>query len=26
VTPNDIMPDAPTNEACAKHKHLFAEA
>ncbi len=26
VTPNDIVPDAPTNEACAKHKHLYAEA
>jgi glutaredoxin len=26
VTPNDIVPDAPTNEACSKHKHLFAEA
>jgi glutaredoxin len=26
VTPNDRVPDAPTNEACAKHKHLYAEA
>ncbi len=26
VTPNDLVPDAPTNEACSKHKHLFAEA
>ena len=23
VTPNDRVPDAPTNEACATHKHLF---
>ena len=26
VTPNDIVPEEPTNEACAKHKHLYAEA
>ena len=26
VTPNDLVPDAPTNEACSKHKHLYAEA
>jgi glutaredoxin len=26
VQPNDRVPDAPTNGACAKHKHLFAQA
>ena len=26
VTPNERMPDAPTNEACSNHKHLFAGA
>jgi monothiol glutaredoxin len=26
VTPNDIAPEAPTNEACSKHTHLFAQA
>ena len=26
VTPNEIVPDAPTNEACSKHKHLYAQA
>ena len=24
VTPNDRVPDAPTNQACSKHPHLFA--
>jgi len=24
VTPNDRVPDAPTNQACSKHTHLFA--
>jgi glutaredoxin len=24
VTPNDQVPDAPTNESCSKHTHLFA--
>jgi len=23
VRPNDQVPDAPTNEACSKHTHLF---
>ena len=26
VTPNDIMPEAPTNQSCSKHTHLFAQA
>lgn len=26
VTPNDRVPDAPTNESCSKHTHLFASA
>ena len=26
VTPNDRVPEAPTNEACAKHKHLYSQA
>jgi len=26
VTPNDRVPEAPTNESCSKHTHLFAEA
>ena len=24
VKPNDRVPDAPTNESCSKHTHLFA--
>jgi len=24
VTPNDIVPDAPTNQSCSKHTHLYA--
>ena len=23
VTPNDIVPDAPTNQSCSKHTHLY---
>jgi glutaredoxin len=26
VTPNDLVPEAPTNESCSKHTHLFAKA
>ena len=26
VTPNDRVPEAPTNESCSKHTHLFAAA
>jgi monothiol glutaredoxin len=26
VTPNDRVPEAPTNESCSKHTHLFANA
>jgi glutaredoxin len=26
VTPNDRVPDAPTNQSCSKHTHLFAQA
>lgn len=26
VQPNDRVPDAPTNQSCSKHTHLFAEA
>ena len=26
VTPNDRVPEAPTNEACAKHKHHYVQA
>lgn len=26
VQPNDREPEAPTNQSCSKHKHLFAEA
>ena len=26
VTPNDRVPDAPTNESCSKHTHLFVPA
>ena len=26
VTPNDRVPDAPTNESCSKHTHLYASA
>ena len=26
VTPNDRVPDAPTNQSCSKHTHLYAEA
>ena len=25
VTPNDRVPDAPTNESCSKHTHLYAK-
>ena len=25
VTPNDRVPDAPTNQACSKHTHLYAQ-
>jgi len=25
VTPNDLVPDAPTNQSCSKHTHLFAQ-
>lgn len=24
VQPNDRVPEAPTNESCSKHKHLYA--
>ena len=24
VQPNERMPDAPTNQACSKHNHLYA--
>jgi len=24
VTPNDLVPEAPTNQSCGKHTHLFA--
>ena len=26
VEPNDRVPEAPTNQACSKHTHLFAQA
>jgi len=26
VTPNNLVPDAPTNESCSKHTHLYAKA
>ena len=26
VTPNELVPDAPTNESCSKHTHLYAKA
>ena len=26
VTRNDIVPEAPTNQSCSKHTHLFAQA
>ena len=26
VTPNERAPEAPTNESCSKHTHLFAKA
>jgi monothiol glutaredoxin len=26
VTPNDRVPDAPTNQSCSKHTHLYASA
>ncbi len=26
VTPNDLVPEAPTNESCSKHTHLYAKA
>jgi len=26
VTPNDLVPDAPTNESCSKHTHLYTKA
>jgi monothiol glutaredoxin len=26
VQPNDIVPDAPTNQSCSKHTHLYAKA
>ena len=26
VTPNDRVPEAPTNESCSKHTHRFAPA
>jgi hypothetical protein len=26
VQPNDRVPDAPTNQSCNKHTHLFASA
>ena len=26
VSPNDRVPDAPTNQSCSKHTHLFAQA
>ena len=25
VTPNDRVPEAPTNESCSKHTHLYAK-
>jgi monothiol glutaredoxin len=25
VTPNDLVPDAPTNQSCSKHTHLYAK-
>jgi glutaredoxin len=25
VTPNDLVPEAPTNQSCSKHTHLFAK-
>ena len=25
VSPNDRVPDAPTNQACSKHTHLYAQ-
>jgi monothiol glutaredoxin len=26
ILPNDRQPDAPTNQSCGKHTHLFAKA
>ena len=26
VTPNELVPDAPTNQSCSKHTHLYAKA
>ena len=26
VQPNELVPDAPTNQSCSKHTHLFAKA
>ena len=26
VQPNDRVPDAPTNQSCDQHRHLFAES
>jgi monothiol glutaredoxin len=26
VQPNDRLPDAPTNQSCSKHTHLFAKS
>jgi monothiol glutaredoxin len=26
VEPNDRVPDAPTNESCSRHTHLYAKA
>jgi hypothetical protein len=26
VTANDRVPDAPTNQSCSKHTHLYAKA
>ena len=26
VTPNDRVPEAPTNQSCSKHTHLYAQA
>ncbi len=25
VTPNELVPDAPTNQSCSKHTHLYAK-
>ena len=26
VAPNELVPDAPTNQSCSKHTHLYAKA